>query len=54
MRNKLNVITKCTFLGVDILNNFSADIDKFVKHFNCKYMSLYLHFKYLNVMSYLI
>ena len=28
MRNKLNVITKCTLLGVEILNNiFSADID---------------------------
>ena len=27
MRNKLNVITKCTLLGVEILNNCSADID---------------------------
>ena len=47
MRNKLNVITKCTLLGVEILNNFSADIDHSVKQFNCKYMSLYLDFKYL-------
>ena len=39
MRNKLNVITKCTLLGVEILNNMSADIDNFVKQFNCKYMS---------------
>ena len=31
MRNKLNVITKCTLLGVEILNNFSADIDHSVK-----------------------
>ena len=27
MRNKLNVSTKCTLLDVEILNNFSADID---------------------------
>ena len=39
MRNKLNVnITKCTLLGVEILNNFSADIDHSVKFFYCKYM----------------
>ena len=42
MRNKLNVITKCTLLGVEILKKFSADIDHSVKQFNCKYMSLYL------------
>ena len=47
MRNKINVITKCTLIGVEILNNFSADIDNSVKQFNCKYMSLYLDFKYL-------
>ena len=47
MRNKLNVIAKCTLLGVEFLNNFSADIDHSVKQFNCKYMSLYLDFKYL-------
>ena len=41
MRNKLNFINKCTLLGVEILNNFSADIDNSVKQFNCKYMSLY-------------
>ena len=41
MRNTLNVITKCTLLGVEILNDFSADIDYFVNKFNCKYMSLY-------------
>ena len=44
MRNKLNVITKCTILCVEILNNFYADIDHSVKQFNCKYMSLYLDF----------
>ena len=32
MRNKLNVITKCTLLGVEILNNFSADIDHSVSN----------------------
>ena len=42
MRNKLNVITKCTLLGVKVLNIFSADNDHSVKQFNCKYMSLYL------------
>ena len=47
MRYKLNVITKCTLLGVEILNIFSADIDHSVKQFNCKYMSVYLDFKYL-------
>ena len=47
MRNKLNVITKCKLLGVEILNNFSADIDHSVKQFNCKYMSLYFDFIYL-------
>ena len=31
IRNKLNVITKCTLLAVEILNNFSADIDQYVK-----------------------
>ena len=46
MRNKLNFITKCTLLGVEILNNISADIDNSGKQFNCKYMSLYLDFKY--------
>ena len=39
MRHKLNVITKCTLLGVEVLNIFSADIDHYVKQFNCKYMS---------------
>ena len=29
------------------LNIFSAVIDHSVKQFNCKYMSLYLDFKYL-------
>ena len=43
MRN--NVITKCTLLGVQILNIFVADIDNSVKQFNCKYMSLYSEFK---------
>ena len=47
MRDKLNVITKCTLLGVEILNNFSADIDYSIKQFNCKYMGVYLDFKYL-------
>ena len=47
MRNKLNVITKCTLLSVEILNNLSTVIDNSVKQFNCKYMSLYLDFKYL-------
>ena len=47
MRNIFNVINKCTLLGVEILNYVSADIDHFVKQFNCKYMSLYLDFKYL-------
>ena len=46
MRNKLNIITKCTLLGVEVLNNFSADIDHSVKQFNCKYMSVYLEFKF--------
>ena len=36
MRNKLNVINKCTLLGVKILNKCSADIDHPVKQFNCK------------------
>ena len=40
MRNELNVITKCTLLGVEILNNFSADIDHSVKQLNCKYTVL--------------
>ena len=48
IRNKLNVITKCTLLGVLILNDFSAVIDHSVKKFYCKYMSLYLDFKYLH------
>ena len=47
MRNKLNVITKCTLLGIEILINFSAEIDHSVKQFNCKNISLYLDFKYL-------
>ena len=47
MGSKLNVITKCILLGVEILNNFSADMDHSVKQFNCKYMSVYLDFKYL-------
>ena len=47
IRNKLNVITECTLLGGEILNNFSADIDNSVKQFNCEYMSLYLDFEYL-------
>ena len=34
MRNKLNVITKCTLHGIEILNNCSADIDHSVKQFN--------------------
>ena len=46
MRNKLNVISKCTLHCVEGLNNFSADIDNSVKQFNCKYISLYLDFKY--------
>ena len=54
MRNKLNVITKCALLGVEILNNFSADIDYSVKKFNCKYMSLYLDFKYLQYDFYIL
>ena len=56
MRNKLNVITKCTLPGVEILNIFSANIDHSVKQFNCKYMSLYLDFKYLqcDVLSHMI
>ena len=32
MRNKLNGIMKCTFLGVEVLN---FDIDHSVKQFNC-------------------
>ena len=40
MINKLNVIAKCTLLGVEILNNFSADIDHYLKQFKCKYISL--------------
>ena len=47
MRNKINVITKFTLLGVEILNNLSADIDHSVNYANCKYVSLYLDFKYL-------
>ena len=47
MRNKLYVITKCTLLGVEILNNCSADIDHSVKQFKCKYINLYLNFKYI-------
>ena len=47
MRNKLNVITKCTLLSVQILNNFSGDIDNSVKQCYCKYMSFYLDVKYL-------
>ena len=47
MRNKLNVINKCTLLGVEVLNNFSADIDHSVKQFNCIYISVYLDLKYL-------
>ena len=47
MRNNLNVITKCTLICVEILNNLSADFDNSVKLFNCKYMSLYLDFKYV-------
>ena len=31
MRNKLNVITKYALFGVEILNNFFADIDHSVK-----------------------
>ena len=56
IRNKLNVITKCTLLGVEILNIFSADIDNSLKQFNCKNTSLYLDLKYLqcNVLSNLI
>ena len=56
MRNKLNVITKCTLLSVEILNYFSTDIYHSVKQYNCKYMSLYLDFKYLqcDVLSYMI
>ena len=35
-------------LGVESLNNFSADIDHLVKQFNCKYyIRVYLYFKYL-------
>ena len=54
MRNKLNVITNCTCLGVEILNNFSTYIDHSVKEFYC--MSLYLDFKYVhcNVLSNMI
>ena len=33
MRNKLNVITKCILLGVEILYIFSADIDHSIKQF---------------------
>ena len=33
MRNKLNVITKCTLLGVEILKKCSADIDHSVKSY---------------------
>ena len=47
MKNKLNVITKCTLLGVEIYNNLSADINHSLEQFNCKYMSLHLDFKYL-------
>ena len=47
MRNKLNVITKCTLLGVEGMNNLFDDIDNSVQQFNCKYMSVYLDFKYL-------
>ena len=47
MRKQLNVITKCTLLGVEILNNFSVDIGHSVKQFNCLYMGLYLEFKYV-------
>ena len=56
MRNELNVITKCALLGIEIFNNLSADIDHYVKQFNCKYMSIYLDFKYLqcNVLSNMI
>ena len=41
-------VIKCALLGVEILNNFSTGIDHSVKQFNCKYMSLYLDFKYLH------
>ena len=44
MRYKLNVISKCTLLVVEILNNFSVDIDNSVKQFNYKYMSLFTNY----------
>ena len=47
MKNELNVITRCTLLGVEILNIFSDDIDLSVKQFNCKYIGLYLECTYL-------
>ena len=46
MRNKLNIISKWTLLSVEVLIIFSADSDPSVKQFNCKYVSLYLDFKY--------
>ena len=47
MSNKLNVITKCTLLGAEILNIISADIDHSVKQFNCKCIRPYLDYKYV-------
>ena len=47
MRNKYNVITKCPLLGVEILNNFSADIDHSVKSNLTANICVYLDFKYL-------
>ena len=48
IRNKLN--------GVVVWNIFSTDIYHSVKQFNCKYISVYLDFKYLqcDVLSSLI
>ena len=34
-------------LGVEVLNNFYADVGNSVKPFNCKHMRVYLHFKCL-------
>ena len=47
IRNKLNVITKCTLPGVEVLKTNSTDMDYTCNHLNCKYMSIYLDFKYV-------
>ncbi len=47
MKDTLEFVSDCTFLGIKVVDDFSADIDLAVNKFRTKFMSLYLDFRHL-------